>query len=118
VGTVDTIVGQHGDAIRFASPLPSHTRISRCSKSISLTHRRAHSRARKPRRYFNANLDPYASPSTQLTPITLPGPDTPTWLYAYVHMSGVGVRRGFRVSEMDAHLQGFATQIHSNAGRA
>ena len=69
-------------------------------------------------RYFHANLDPYAPPATQLTAITLSGADTSTWIYAYVHMSGLGVRSGFRVSEMDSHLQQFARQIHSNVRRA
>lgn len=69
------------------------------------------------RRYFNANLDPYVAPSDQLTSLTLSGADIPTCLYAYVHMSGVGVRNGFRVSEMDTHLQQFARQIHSNVRR-
>ena len=69
------------------------------------------------RRYFNTNLDPYALPSAQSTSITLPGASAPTWLYAYVHMSGVGVRRGFRVSEMDEHLQQFASQIRSKVSR-
>lgn len=70
------------------------------------------------RGYFGVSLDPYAPPSAQATFITLPSADTPTWIYAYVHMSGLGVRRGFRVSEMDSHLQQFARQIRSNVHRA
>jgi hypothetical protein len=54
---------------------------------------------------FDVNLDPYAPLTSQATTASVhPGTD-PVRLFAYPHLSGIGVEPGFAVSRMGDELE-------------
>ena len=67
---------------------------------------------------FSTPLDPYVPLLHQATSASLAPGLAPVQLYAYPHLSGVGVNKGFAVSRMDAELEALGRRLASRLSTA